>query len=77
MVETLVIPPTCNISSGNGGSGITHMFKLKSIVTRKSDLWRGTDKSFPNCRYFSIRERNFAYGGVYDTNSLCCVNAKS
>lgn len=76
MVETLVIPPTCDISSGNNGSGITHMFKLKSIVTRISGIWRGADKSFPNCRYFSIRERNKEYGGAYDIVSLC-VNARS
>lgn len=76
MIETLVIPPTCNISSDNCGSGLTHMFKLKSIVTRISRLWRGADKSFPNCRYFSIRERNLQYGGTYAIQSLC-VNARS
>lgn len=55
-IETIVIPPSCTINSYNYGSGLSHMYCLKSIVSdADGSVWRTIDYSFPSVRFFSIR----------------------
>lgn len=76
LVDTIVLPPGCNYGCGNSGTGISHMYRLKSLVSDTSLLWRGSDVTFPSCRFFSLRERIGQYAGLFDSKNLF-VKARS